>query len=129
MINYMNAKIENGNSKFDVVKLSVASILLIAGIVANSYFASQPVSLRLAGWILLLCAIALLVFNTNIGRRFWAFAQDAKIELRKVVWPTRQETIQTTITIMVIVVIVSLVLWGVDSLLLQAVAFLTGQRG
>lgn len=129
MINYMNAKIENGNSKFDVLKLSIASLLLIAGIVANSYFANQPVSLRLAGWIVLLCVVALIAFNTNVGRRFWAFAQDAKIELRKVVWPTRQETIQTTLTIMVIVVIVALVLWGIDSLLLQGVAFLTGQRG
>ncbi len=103
--------------------------MLVAGIVANSYFANQPMALRLAGWVVLLAILALIAFRTEQGRQVWLFLQDARMELRKVIWPTRQETIQTTLIIIAMVGLTALFLWGIDSLLLWLVGFLTGQRG
>lgn len=126
---YMNSKVENQPSKLDTLKWLVAGILTVAGIFGNNYFSAQPIALRLAGWLILGCVIVLIVFQTAIGRRIWAFAQDARMELRKVVWPTRQETIQTTLLVIAMVAVTALLLWAIDSFLLWLVGYLTGQRG
>ena len=63
---------------------------------------------------------------TEKGRTFLAFAKEARIEVRKVVWPTRQETTHTTLIVMVATVIMALILWGLDGILFRAVGFLTG---
>lgn len=122
-------KVENQPSKFDIVKWFVVAVLIAGGIFANSYFSTQPTALRLAGWLVLSCIAILIAFQTNIGKKVWAFAQEARSELRKVVWPTRQETIQTTLLVIAMVVITSLFLWAIDSFLLWIVSLLTGQRG
>jgi preprotein translocase subunit SecE len=62
-------------------------------------------------------------------KRFLVFVKEAKTELYKIVWPTRQEAIQSTLVIMAVVAIASLFLWGVDSALLWGMSFFTGQRG
>lgn len=122
------ANVDN-KSKFDVFKWLVVGVILAGGIFANSYYGAQPASLRLTGWLILACVALVIAAQTQQGRKIWSFAQDARMELRKVVWPTRQETIQTTLLVVATVVITSLLLWGIDSLLLWAVGFLTGQRG
>lgn len=125
----MNAKIEDQNSKIDFLKWLVVVILLISGIALNSHFANQSTALRLIGLLILGVITALIAIQTTQGRQFWGFAQDARIELRKVVWPTRQETVQTTLIVIMMVVITGLFLWGIDSVLLWLVGLLTGQRG
>ena len=65
-------------------------------------------------------------WQTFKGRTFLAFAKEARIEVRKVVWPTRQETTHTTLIVMVATVIMALILWGLDGILFRAVGFLTG---
>ena len=55
--------------------------------------------------------------QTEKGGAFWALLKDAKNEIRKVVWPTRQETVQTTLVVVAVVLAMGLVLWGLDSLL------------
>ena len=60
------------------------------------------------------------------GQKVWVFAKQSRMELRKVVWPTRQETIQTTMIVVAMVVVMALVLWGVDSILTWAITWLTG---
>ncbi|WBV68853.1 preprotein translocase subunit SecE [Legionella pneumophila] len=64
-------------------------------------------------------------YLTTTGKRVFAFAQEAKVELLKVVWPTRQETIQTTTIVMVMVGLTGFILWGVDSIMMWAIAKLT----
>jgi preprotein translocase subunit SecE len=126
----VNVKTENQPAmRFNTIKWIAIIVLLIAAIVANSHFANQPVALRLAGWVVLLAILALLAFQTEQGRKVWLFLQDARMELRKVIWPTRQETTQTTLIIIAMVGITALFLWGADTLLLWLVSFLTGQRG
>lgn len=100
--------------------------LVIVGIVANYYFNSVTWSLRLSGWIVLTVVITLLGFKTANGKKLWNFAKEARIELRKVVWSTKDETIRNTMIIAALVVFTSLILWCVDTLLLMAVNWLSG---
>jgi preprotein translocase subunit SecE len=122
-------KIESVDSQRDTLKWLVISFVIAAIIVANYYFANQSVAIRIAGNIIAGLVILSIISSTTSGKRFWQFAQEARIELRKVVWPTRQETIHATLVIVVVVGITALFLWGIDSVLLWAVSFLTGQRG
>lgn len=104
-------------------------VLLIAGIVANVYFAQVAGAIRAIGWIVLLAVCAAIASLTTQGKAIIAFSKDARLELRKVVWPSRQETVQTTLMVLVLVVVMSLILWGIDTFLMWAIAWMTGQRG
>ncbi|HHJ4328242.1 TPA: preprotein translocase subunit SecE, partial [Klebsiella pneumoniae] len=80
--------------------------------------------------VLALLALAVLVgfvaLQTGKGRAFFALAKEARIEIRKVVWPSRQETTQTTLIVVVVVLVMSLLLWGIDSLLGWLVSKIVG---
>lgn len=100
-------------------------VILLLAIYANNYFSHQAIAIRLIGWIIDALVLVSLFFYTTLGRRFWVFVQASRAELRKVVWPTREETVRTTLIVMAMVVVAGLFLWGIDTLLLWAVAFLT----
>ena len=117
------------HSKADMGKWLLILLLLVGGVVANVYYSHIVWSIRLAVGILLACVVIAIALQTNKGRRAWAFAKESRGELRKVVWPTRQETIQTALVVIVIVVAMSIILWGLDSVFMWAVSFLSGQRG
>ncbi len=122
-----NAKLENKAtvSKREWILWIMMSIILLFAVYANHYFSHQAIAIRLIGWIIDILILVALFFYTAIGRQFWVFAQASRAELRKVVWPTREETIRTTLIVMVMVVVAGLFLWAIDTLLLWAVAFLT----
>jgi preprotein translocase subunit SecE len=113
-------------SRFDGFKWILVFALIAAGIWANYCYRQFDWSLRFAGWIVLACIVLFIVLQTRVGRAFWQFAKDARMELRKVVWPTRQETTQTTMMVMVMVMIMAMILWGLDTLLFWIVGLLTG---
>ena len=113
----MVTKTEQPASSFDTVKLAVALMVLIGGVVGYYYFEGESQLFRVLGLIALVVVAFLLVAVTNIGRRALGFFKDARVEVRKVVWPTRQETLQTTFMVMIMVFIVALMLWAVDSAL------------
>lgn len=117
------------NTNLDWLKWLIAAMLLIAGLVANYYYNYQPWPLRLLGWLILLAVIIALLSQTNQGRQAWDFARESRMELRKVYWPTRQETVQTTLVVAAMVVVLALMLWGIDGLLMWLIGWLTGQRG
>lgn len=119
----------NSSSKLDWIKWLVAFFLLIAGIVANYVYNEQPWPLRLAAWLFLLGIIIALLLQTHQGRQALVFARESRIELRKVFWPTRQETVQTTFFIAIMVVVLALILWVIDGALMWLIGWLTGQRG
>lgn len=104
-------------------------LLLAIGIAANTYFAQVPGAVRAIGWIVLLAACAAVAAMTAQGKAVIAFSKDARLELRKVVWPSRQETTQTTLMVIVLVIVMSLILWGIDTFLMWAIGWMTGQRG
>ena len=117
------------SSSMDFLKWIVVFVLIAGGVFANSYYASTAWALRAACGVLILCAAFGVALLTSPGQRAWAFAQSARIELRKVVWPTRQEVQQSTLMVVVVVVITALVLWGLDTVFLKGIGWLVGQRG
>lgn len=125
----MTAKTESVSSAFDIVKLLFAAILVVGGIVAFYYFADQSLLYRVLGLVGILGISLLAVFTTTFGHNIWGFIQDARMEVRKVVWPSKQETLQTTLLVVVMVLIVGLILWLLDMFLFWGVRVLTGQGG
>jgi preprotein translocase subunit SecE len=116
-----------GSSALDTVKLLVALALLVAGIVGFYYFEDQAAWIRLLGLLGVVAVAVFVVVQTPMGRGIWRFAADSRTEVRKVVWPTRQETLQTLLIIAIAVLITALFLWAVDSILFWVVRLATGQ--
>jgi len=123
----MNANTEETGSGMDTIKLMVVVVLLVAGVYGFYTFADQPLWVRLAGLLAVIGAAVFVALQTAVGRTVWQFASDARTEVRKVVWPSRQETLQTLLIITIAVLVTALFLWGVDSVLFSIVRALTGQ--
>jgi len=123
----MDTNIGIENAKYDTLKLTVALAIVVAAIGGFYYFADQSLLLRVLG--LLACAgiAGFIALQTEKGRSAWVFFQDAQIEVRKVVWPTRQETVQTTLIVILVVVFVAILLWLLDMFLGWAVRGIMGQ--
>ena len=101
----------------DTLKLVAAALLLIAGVFGFYWFSDVSGALRALALIgVVLLALALAAF-TGLGRKARNFITESQFELRKVVWPTRQETIQTTVVILIVVIILSIILWLIDMFL------------
>jgi preprotein translocase subunit SecE len=113
----------------DTVKLLVALVVLLAGVAGFYLFEEQSQLLRVLGLLGTSVVAVLIALQTARGRSIWKFGADARTEVRKVVWPTRQETIQTTLIVLVVVLIMGIFLWLVDMMLLSIVRTLTGQGG
>ena len=122
----MSTNVETPSSGMESVKWLVAIALLAGAVVGNHMYADQSVLLRAIGVVVAIAAGLAIASQTFKGRNFLAFAKEARIEVRKVIWPTRQETTHTTLIVMVATVIMALILWGLDGILFRAVGFLTG---
>jgi preprotein translocase subunit SecE len=107
-------KAEQTTSGFDTVKLLAALLLLIGGVVGFYYFEAESQLLRVIGMLAVVAVAFFIVTTTNIGRRSLGFVREARVEVRKVVWPTRQETTQTTIAVLIMVFVVAIMLWLID---------------
>lgn len=123
----MNSKTSNVESNpGDMIKWLFVILLTTAGLAANYYYHEIAWPLRLAGWIVLAIIVLAIALQTTQGRRFQTFSKESRMELRKVEWPKRQETIQFTLGVVVMVVIMSLALWLIDTALLWIVKWFTG---
>jgi len=125
----MNARAEAGSSGIDTVKLVVSATIIVVGIWAFYFFADYSLLLRVVGLLALSGGAVAVALTSHPGRRLWRFASDSRMEVRKVVWPTRQETIQTTLIVMVMVFLLGILLWLFDLVLMAILRFLTGQGG
>ena len=125
----MNSKVETQGSPMDSVKLGIALLLLGSAIVAFYYFADQSLLLRVVG-LLAMAGISLaILLQTDIGRRSLGMVQDARAEVRKVVWPSRAETVQTTLAVIVMVLIIGILLWLMDMFLGWGIRIVSGIGG
>ncbi|MBV5308970.1 preprotein translocase subunit SecE [Chromatium okenii] len=125
----MNLRTENLGVSLDTIKLTVAAFLLVLGITAFYYFASLSTLIRVIGLLIVVGAAVAIVYQTELGRLLWQFVTDSRMEVRKVVWPSRQETLQTTLVVIAMVLIVGILLWLFDMILMTILRFLTGQGG
>lgn len=125
----MTVQSESKTSAFDAIRLVLAAALIVSGVVGFYYFADQSLLYRVLALVGIVIVSAFFVFTTNLGRRTWAFMKESRVEVRKVIWPSRQETTQTTVIVFVMVLVVGLILWLLDMFLFWGVRVLTGQGG
>lgn len=123
----MSSDTREQGSPIDIIKWLIVITLLAAAIIGNQYFQDQILALRVAGILGLLAVAVVIAITTVKGKAAFLLVKDANIERKKVVWPTRQETIKTTIVVAIFVTIMALFLWLVDYILINLVGFLTGQ--
>ena len=113
----MTEKVEAGASVLDTVKLAAAAAILVGGVAGFYLLSDYPLAVR---WVVVLLSLAIGIFvalQSEQGRVFWQFVQGSRVELRKVVWPTRQETLQTTLVVFVGVVVMAIFFWILDAAL------------
>ncbi len=111
----------------DNIKIALAVLVLAAGIGGFYYFGEQPAFVRVLV-VLGAAAVAIAIgYPTSAGRSLWEFIKAARGELRKVVWPSSKETVQVTLVVVAMVVVIALFLWVVDWGLLKIMRTLTGR--
>jgi len=126
----MVAKAETEETgKLDSLKFLIAIALLIGGIWQFYYFEEESQLYRILGLLAMVLIAMGVMYTTRLGYGLFLFARDARTEVRKVIWPTRQETMQTTLMVIVMVILVGIMLWLIDMVLRWAVLMLTGQGG
>ncbi|MEC9408680.1 MAG: preprotein translocase subunit SecE [Pseudomonadota bacterium] len=124
----MSSNETTSGSALDNVLILLAVLVLGGAIGAFYYFETQfNVAIRVGGLLLAIAAAVGILMQTQAGRTMWAYVRGSRVELRKVVWPTRRESIQTTLLILVVVLILGAFLYGVDAVLLWGVKALTGR--
>ncbi|MEX5322183.1 preprotein translocase subunit SecE [Pseudomonas shirazica] len=122
----MTPRTEAQESRFDLFKWLAVVALVVVGVVGNQYYSASPILYRVLALLVLAAVAGFVALQTAKGKSFFALAKEARTEIRKVVWPTRQETTQTTLIVVAVVLVMALLLWGLDSLLGWAVSLIVG---
>ena len=126
----MNEQAEkSGVALIDAFKIVLAAAALVGGVVAYYWFDSQPQVLRVLMVLGGLVAGLVILYWSAPGRELWDYVQSSRVELRKMVWPTRQETWRTTLVVFVFVLALGVFFWLVDMALAWGAKHVTGQGG
>ncbi len=125
----MGARVETAGKTQDTLKWLVATVLLGAAVTAFYYYGEESLLLRVIGLLIVAGAAGAVAFTTDKGRAAWEFMRESRTELRKVVWPTRKETTQTTLVVIGVVALVAIFLWIIDGILSWTVRLLLGHGG
>jgi preprotein translocase subunit SecE len=118
-----------GASAKDTALVSLSVLVLLAGIWAFYWFDDQALAIRIAMVVAGVIAGLGLAWLSWYGREFWQFALASRIELRKVVWPDREETIKTTYVVFLFAIAMGVFFWALDWILTALTRLLTGQSG
>ncbi len=113
------------SSTLDTLKMATAVAILLMSVFSFYYFPELSVLIRVLVVIFSVVMSLLIFFKTQRGLIFWEFLQGSRVEMRKVVWPTKQETIQTTLTVFVFVLVLGIFFWLLDFLLLYITTSIT----
>jgi preprotein translocase subunit SecE len=122
----MSEKVVTAESKLDLVLWLAVAVLIAAGVYGNSYFASESLLYRVLALVVLAGIAGWLASHTAKGKAFIQLGLEARTEIRKVVWPTRQETTHTTLIVVAVVLVVAVILWALDSLLSWLITLVIG---
>ena len=125
----MSAKDQTEATGTDKAKLVLAAGVFLAGVVGFYVAEGQSDLIRVVGMVAVDALAIAIDMSSQPGRNAWAFAQEARQELRRVVWPTRQESIQTTLIVLVMVILVAILLWLMDMFFMWGVGALVRPGG
>ncbi len=126
----MNEQADNAGVGFvDAFKLVLAAAALVGGVVGYYWYEDQPQALRVLMVLGGLAGGLVLLYWAEPGRELWNYVQSSRVELRKMVWPTRQETWRTTLVVFLFVMALGVFFWLVDMALAWGVRNVTGQGG
>jgi preprotein translocase subunit SecE len=107
----------SSTSPLDWLKWLGVLLLVGAGVVGNWYYQDQALLYRVLALVVLALAAVAVAGQTVNGRAAWQLMKDARGEIRRVVWPKREETVQTTGIVLLLVILFGLLLWLLDTLL------------
>ena len=122
----MRTSVEAAGAFPDLVKWVGAFVILGGGIAGFYYWSDESLLLRVVGLLVLSATALFVAVQTEKGRAAWEFVREAHTEVRKVVWPTRKETTQTTLIVIAMVGLVAIILWLLDGLLAWLVRLALG---
>ena len=123
----MSEKTENQSNPLDMLKWVVVFALLAGVVTANSMLSNDvSVLYRAIAAIAAVVVAGFIAATTEKGAAFLSFAKESRIEVRKVIWPTRQEANQTTLIVLAATLVMALILWGLDGIIVRVVGFITG---
>ena len=127
----MNKKseVQESRSVMDTVKMFLSIAILLGSVVAYYTFADWHAVARILVVLLGVALAGYVLYTTELGASWFKYLVHTKKEVRQVVWPTRKETVQTTLIVVIAVIIVGIFLWLIDMFFLWAVKLLTGQGG
>jgi preprotein translocase subunit SecE len=112
-----NQSVQTVSTSGDKVKVALAVVAMIAGVVGFFYLKGQLPLIRASAIVVGLAVAVLLLWTSATGREFLNFAKESVRETKKVVWPTRKEATQITGLVFVFVLVMALFLWGTDKTL------------
>ncbi|AFS39004.1 preprotein translocase subunit SecE [Alteromonas macleodii] len=122
----MSEKTENQSNALDMFKWVVVFALLAGLVTANTMYGEISVLYRAIAIVVVVGIAGFIAATTEKGSTFLSFAKESRTEVRKVVWPTRQEANQTTLIVLAATLIMALILWGLDGIIVRVVGFITG---
>lgn len=108
------------------MKWAFAAILVAIGMIGFYYFSEHHIIARVGGLVILVAIAAFIALKTVLGQQTLDFLHESHIEVRKVVWPTREDTLQTTGIVALVVVVVAIFVWLIDIILMQLMRLVTG---
>jgi preprotein translocase subunit SecE len=123
-----NTEARGGRCLLEAVKWLIVAILLVVAIVGNYYYRDLSLPLRTLAVVLIITVAGAVALMTTKVKATVEFAREALTEVRKVIWPTRQETLHTTLIVAVVTTVTSMILWWLDGILVHLVSFITGLR-
>ncbi|GMM67241.1 preprotein translocase subunit SecE [Alteromonas sp. MTD1] len=122
----MSEKTENQSNSLDMFKWVVVFALLAGLVTANTVYGEISVLYRAIAAVVVVAVSGFIAASTLKGSTFLSFAKESRTEVRKVVWPTRQEANQTTLIVLAATLVMALILWGLDGIIVRVVGFITG---
>ena len=125
----MTSKADANDARADTVKWALALAILAGAVGAFYVYQDVMLVIRVGGLLVAAGLAAAIAYQTDLGRRGWEMVQGSRAEVRRVVWPTRQETVQTTLAVIALVLVTGIFLWLVDMFLGWAVRQMIGMGG
>lgn len=124
----MKRSIKELSGGFDVLKWALVVGLLVAVVLGNHCYRGSALAVRVVAAGVAIFLALLVARMTQQGKKTANFVQEAYCEIHRVDWPTRQEVLKTTMVVAAVTVVIALALWGIDTILVRLVTFITGVR-